>query len=368
MAKEPPAVFGDSFEIAGRPIGEPGKVFVIAEAGVNHNGDLAQALALVDAAAEAGADAVKFQTFSAEKLVTSQAPTAAYQQAAVGRRASQREMLSRLELSPADHRALIDRCRRRNIVFLSTPFDDASLDLLLSLDVPAIKIGSGDLTDLPLIRRAASSGRPLLLSTGMATLDEVRTALSAVGAAGNRRVVLLHCVTAYPAPIEDANLNALRTLAGLGAPVGYSDHTLGVEAALAAVALGAAVIEKHLTLDKNATGPDHRASLNPRELTRMIRQIRRVSKSLGDGVKRPRPSEEPLRRIARKSLVTTRPLPEGAILQPDMLTRKRPGDGISPVDFERVLGSRLRRPLPADTVIAWDDLTLPGETERERWR
>lgn len=331
------------------------RVFVIAEAGVNHNGSRELAFTLIDAAKEAGADAVKFQTFHADELASSRAEMAAYQVANTGLRESQVAMLRRLQLSADDFFALRRYADEKNILFLSTPFDLPSVDVLEALDVPMYKIGSGDLTNLPLIRYVAEKGKPILLSTGMATLGEVEDALQAVD--GKVPVTLLHCTTNYPTEPHEVNLRAMVTLhQAFGVPVGYSDHTRGWEVAVAAVALGATVIEKHLTLSKDLPGPDHRASLEPHEFRQMVNAIRTVERALGDGRKRPTPAEEAIKRQVRKSLVARRDLPAGHVITEDDVTIKRPEEGILPKDWDRVIGRRLRKPIGQDQCLQWTDL------------
>ena len=332
-------------------------VFVIAECGVNHNGSLPLALELVDCAASAGADAVKFQTFRPEALVSRTARKARYQLAAVGGTDTQFEMLESLTLSEADHRALRQRCDTQSIEFMSTPFDEQSCDLLERVGVTRFKIGSGDLTHLPLLRHVAAKGRPVILSTGMATLAEVEAAVDAIREAGDPPLSLLHCVTEYPAPLDQINLRAMDTLRrAFGLPVGYSDHTLGPEASIAAVTLGATVIERHLTLDRALPGPDHSASSEPDELRALIATLRQVQRALGDGIKRPAACELGNRDVARRSLVATRDLRAGERLTPDAVAIKRPATGIQPADLEKALGRRLALDVEADTPITWDML------------
>lgn len=331
-------------------------VFVIAEAGVNHNGDLELALRLCDAAQAAGADAVKFQTFRAEDLVVPGAPTAGYQARQTGQQ-DQFAMLRQLELGEHEHRVLQAHCRALGIEFFSTPFSEAAVDLLVALGVARIKMPSGELTHRALLERAAATRLPLLLSTGMATLEEVREALAWVGAVrgGLQDVTVLHCTSAYPAPDEALNLLAMQTLAReLGLPAGYSDHSLGIEAALAAVALGATVIEKHLTLDRALPGPDHAASLEPEEFRRMVEGIRRVSRMRGDGVKAPQPQELDAARVARRSIVAARDIPAGAAIEAAMLACRRPATGIAPREWDGVVGKRARAAIAAGTVLQWD--------------
>jgi N-acetylneuraminate synthase len=344
----------DQLTIAGRPIGRGHPCFIIAEAGVNHDGDLARARQLIDVAVEARADAIKFQSFHADRLASIHAPLAAYQRAH-DPALTQREMLRRLELSDADHRALFDHCRQRGILFLSSPFDEASADLLERLGVAAYKIPSGEITNLPLLRHLASKQKPLVVSTGMADLGEVEQAANALRAAGNTTLALLHCVSRYPAPAADANLRAMETLrAAFGCPVGFSDHTLGTEVALAAVALGACLIEKHFTLDRDRSGPDHAISLEPRGLIELVRGIRRVEQALGHGRKEPVPGEAEVAAVARKSLIAARDVAAGCPLQAGDILVQRPGTGIAPSWAERITGRRLRLPLREGDLIRWD--------------
>jgi N-acetylneuraminate synthase/N,N'-diacetyllegionaminate synthase len=350
-------VTGPALVVAGRRIGEGAPVFVVAEAGVNHNGDPALAERLVDAAADAGADAVKFQTFRAGALVSPGAPKAAYQQAATGAGEGQLEMLRRLELGLGAHRALKARAEARGLVFFSTPFDEASADALVELGVALLKVPSGEITNLPFLRHLARRGRPLVVSTGMSTLDEVAAALEAIAGAGDPPVALLHCLSAYPAPPAEVNLRAMEALrARFGRPVGFSDHTLGPEVALAAVARGAVVLEKHLTLDPELPGPDHRASLAPAAFAALVRGIRTVEAALGDGVKRLMPSEADTARVARRSLVAARALAAGQRLTAADVLIRRPGTGISPADLERALGRPLVRSVAPGDVIEWSAL------------
>lgn len=330
-------------------------VLVIAEAGVNHNGDLAMAKALVAAAASAGADIVKFQTFVADRIATASAPKARYQQETTGVDELQRDMIRRLELSRDDHLALINECERHGIEFLSTAFDAGSLDLLMALGIDRIKVASGEITNLPLLRRMAATGKPLFVSTGMSTLADVSAALAALEAAGAKResITLLQCNTAYPTPPNDANLRAMRTLADtFGTPVGYSDHTAGIEVAIGATALGAVVIEKHLTLDHNLYGPDHAASLEPAELRAMISAIRNVERALGDGIKQPSPSERENLVSARRSLVAARPIRAGEIFDDDNVAAKRPANGLSPMRWDEIAGKPAKRDFDTDEPIA----------------
>jgi N,N'-diacetyllegionaminate synthase len=340
-------------------------VFVIAEAGVNHNGQVALALQLADAAKAAGADAVKFQTFRAEDVVTPSAATADYQRTNTGA-TSQFDMIKALELDEAGHRAVAAHCRSIGIEFFSTPFSESAVDLLVRLGVRRLKIPSGEITNKPLLQHAAATGLPLLMSSGMATLDEVQRAVQwlreARRAGGHGEfdastLWLFHCTSAYPAPPEALNLRAMQTMAeATGLPVGYSDHSVGVEAALAAVALGARVIEKHLTLDKALPGPDHRASADPVEFAAMVRGIRLVEAMRGDGIKRPTPAEANTRDVARRSVVLTVARPRGHVLTASELALRRPGTGIAPEHLGELVGRRLSVDLPADTTLSWDQL------------
>lgn len=350
---------------------------IIAEAGVNHDGSLEKALALVDAAADAGADIVKFQTFNAKALAGDAAKKADYQQRTTNAAESQLAMLERLELPQAAHHTLIARAKERGIEFLSTPFDDASLAFLLSLKLPRIKIGSGDLTNAPLLHAAAKAGATLILSTGMATLGEIEEALGvlahgygqrndppgiasfraawrdpAARTALARHVSLLHCTTEYPCPIADVNLAALATMrSAFLLPVGYSDHTDGFEVSVAAVALGATTIEKHLTLDRNATGPDHAASLEPDDFKQMVAAIRNVERALGDGVKAPKESEIRNVPVARKSIVAARALKAGETIGPADITAKRPGAARPPIEYWSLIGTAVPRALEPDDPV-----------------
>ncbi|HEY3523246.1 MAG TPA: N-acetylneuraminate synthase [Candidatus Limnocylindrales bacterium] len=342
-------------EVGGRSIGPGRPCFVIAEAGINHNGDLALAHRLVDAAADAGADAVKFQTFSAARLAAAQAPLAAYQQAAGS--SDQHELLSRLELSADDHVELQSHAADRNIAFLSSPFDEESADLLERLDVPAFKVPSGELTNGPYLAHLAGKGRPMLVSTGMATMVEVAEAVDAIADAGDPPLALFHCVSSYPAAAEDANLRAIATLRrAFGTPTGWSDHTPGVDIALAAVAIGADLVEKHMTLDRTLPGPDHRASLEPSELAALVHGIRGVEAALGSGRKEPVAAERETADVSRKSLHWARDLPSGASVGADDLVALRPGTGIAPSRRDGVIGARLSRNVRAGSVVQLDDI------------
>lgn len=353
-------------------------VFIIAEAGVNHNGSLDMALQLIDAAAEAGADAVKFQTFRSEAVISRFAVKAEYQAKTTGGDESQLDMVKKLELGAQAHLALVAHCAKRSIRFLSTPFDLESVDLLVDqLNVPLLKIPSGEITNAPLMLKIARTGRPVILSTGMSTLGDIENALGVLAfgytwaetapgreaftqayfspegqAALRRNVTLLHCTTEYPAPIEEVNLRVMQTMShAFGLPVGYSDHTEGITIPVAATALGATVIEKHFTLDRELPGPDHKASLEPAELKQMVAAIRQVEKALGTGRKVPAPSEQKNMAIARKSIVAARDIRLGEMLNEENLTTKRPGDGTSPLFYWELVGTHAKRDYQQDEAI-----------------
>ena len=332
----------------------PDTVYVIAEAGVNHNGDLELARRLVDVAAQSGADAVKFQTFKAERLATVDAPKAHYQHDTTGGE-SQFAMLQRLELSQEDHHNLSAYCHRKGIAFISTPFDQESADFLAELDVPFFKVASPELTNLPLLSHIARIGKPMIVSTGASDIAEVAVAVRAIEETGNRRLVLLHCVSNYPADPADVNLRAMHTMArAFGVPVGFSDHTLGTEVAIAAVALGACVVEKHFTLDRTMAGPDQRASLEPNELTAMVVGIRKVEKAIGHGRKVPKASEADLIETMRKSLVAARDIPAGVTMTAELMESMRPGTGLPPSVSQYIVGRRTRLPIGTHQILRLD--------------
>lgn len=341
-------------KISNRLIGDAEPCFIIAEAGVNHNGDINLAKKLIDAAKAAGADAVKFQTFKAENVVVKDAQKAEYQKETTGVGESQYGMLKKLELTEEDFRELADHAKEKEILFLSSPFDKESVDLLYELDVPAFKIGSGEITNFPLLKHIAKKGKAIILSTGMATLGEVEEALNVIRSEGVEKVILLHCVSNYPARIEDVNLRAMETLKqAFKLPVGFSDHTLGITASIAAVALGACVIEKHFTLDRNLIGPDHKASLEPDELKEMVKTIRDVEKALGNGVKIPTKEEEEIKRIARRSIVAKVDIPKGTTITEDMMDAKRPGRGIEPKSIDIIVGKKAKEDIRKDEIVTW---------------
>ena len=344
-----------TIRIADRTIGEGEPCFIIAEAGVNHNGDVNLAKKLIDVAKGAGADAVKFQSFKAENVVTKTAQKAKYQKQTTGSGESQYEMIRKLELSDADFKKLASYARKKGILFLSTPFDKESVDLLDELGVPAFKIASGEITNFPLAKYIAKKGKPVILSTGMSTLDEIGEAVRVIKSEGIMDIVLLHCVTAYPAKVEDMNLRAMHTLkSAFKLPVGLSDHTIGITVPIAAVALGAVAIEKHFTLDKNLPGPDHQASLEPRELKQMIKAIREVEKSLGNGVKSPTAEENEIKKVARRSIIAKVNIPKGTTVTEEMLEFKRPGTGIEPKHKDEIIGAIAKVDIKRDDGITWN--------------
>ena len=330
-------------------------VLIIAEAGVNHNGSIETAGQLIETAAEAGADLVKFQTFSADRLVTGSASKADYQLETTSTSESQHEMIRKLELSREMHEELIAHCKKCGVGFFSTGFDPQSVDLLAELGLDRFKIPSGEITNLPYLRHIGQYGKPVILSTGMARLGEIEAALEVLEASGTprERVTVLHCNTEYPTPMADVNLKAMLAIRdAFGVQVGYSDHTLGIEVPIAAVAMGATVIEKHFTLDRNLPGPDHRASLEPDELKAMVQAIRNIELALsGDGHKRPSPSESKNLEIIRKSLVALVPIKAGEPFTEANLGVKRPGSGISPMRWDEFIGRPANRDYQTDELI-----------------
>ena len=327
-------------------------VLVIAEAGVNHNGSVDLAFQLVDKAKEAGADIIKFQTFDAESISSRNAQKAEYQMTTTGRKDGQLEMLKRLALTYDDFDKIRNYCLEKNIEFLSTPFDLRSIDFLRELGCRFWKIPSGEITNYPYLVKIAKTGMPIVMSTGMANLDEVKEAFKLLKDNGCGKITLLQCTTEYPAPLEDVNLNAMLTLReAFGCDIGYSDHTPGIEIPIAAVAMGAKVIEKHLTLDRNMEGPDHKASLEPDEFAQMVRCIRNVEKAMGNGIKKPSESEIKNINIARKSIIASRRISKGEILSEENITTKRPGNGISPMRWNDIIGKRAPRDFLGDELI-----------------
>jgi N,N'-diacetyllegionaminate synthase len=329
-------------------------VFIIAEAGVNHNGSLDLALQMVDVAVRAGADAVKFQTFKSTKEISKHAEKAEYQKTSTGTAESFLDMAIKLELDEAAHRRLLAYCQERGIMFLSSPFETDSIDFLDALGLDVMKVSSGQVTNLPFLRHIGALKKQIILSTGMATLEEVKTAIEVLVAAGTVRdaISVLHCTTAYPTPFEDVNLRAMLTMRdAFGLPVGYSDHTLGIEVPIAAVAMGAVIIEKHFTLDRRMEGPDHSASLEPDELVAMVTAIRHIEVAMGDGVKRPARSEGANTPLARRSIVAARFIKKGEVFSADAITVKSPATGLSPMRWDDVIGAVAKHDFEEDQVI-----------------
>jgi len=333
-----------------------GKIFIIAEAGVNHNGQLDLALQMIETAAEAGADAVKFQTFKAERLVTKTAPKAQYQMQSTDTNESQVEMLRKLELDEESHNILSEQAKHKGIQFMSSAFDLEGIEFLCMLGVEIFKIPSGEITNLPYLRKIGSLGKKVIISTGMADLGEIEDALDVMTNAGTPlgNITVLHCTTAYPAAMDQVNLMAMNTIArALGVAVGYSDHTLGIEIPIAAAALGARVIEKHFTIDRSSPGPDHKASLEPTEFQEMVIAIRNVEKALGDGIKKPSSSELENKTIARKSIVASRKICKGEVFSVENTTVKRPGNGLSPMLWDAFIGKTAKRDFDKDELVDW---------------
>ena len=331
------------------------KTLIIAEAGVNHNGSINLAKQLIDVAADSGADLVKFQTLNADRMVTKQAAKAKYQMLATDSAESQHEMLRKLELSESAHRELIAYSGNRKIGFFSTGFDILSINLLVNLGQELFKIPSGEITNLPYLRHIGRLGKTVILSTGMSSMDEIEAAITLLEESGTsrKRITVLHCTTAYPAPVADVNLRAMRSIhKNLKVAVGYSDHTLGIEVPIAAVALGATVIEKHFTVDRALPGPDHKASLEPAEFKNMVLAIRNIELALGDGIKRLMPSEIENIEIARKSIVASQKILKGELFSSHNLTSKRPGNGISPMKWDEVMGTKAKKDFSVDEIIS----------------
>ena len=347
---------GLGFAVGGRWVGDGAPCFVIAEAGANHNRDLEMARELIAVAAEAGADAVKFQTYSAETLYSKAAPRFTYLEGVTDK--STWDLIKSIELPREWQPRLAEEARARGIVFMSTPFDHRAVEELDALGVPAFKIASFEIVDLPLVQRAAATGKPMIISTGLADLEDIQDALAACAAAGNQHVALLQCASLYPAPPARVNLRAMATMRqAFGVPTGLSDHTLGIHVPVAAAALGAAVIEKHYTLSRALPGPDHPFAIEPGELTAMVRQIREVEAALGDGRKgAPQPDEVEMHQKARRSLIAVRPIRRGTRIEADMLTIKRPGFGIKPKHAVLVVGRVARVDIDEDAVLTWDML------------
>jgi len=339
-------------KIANKLIGEGESCFVVAEAGINHNGDIKLAKRLVDVAVDARADAVKFQTFKTEKFISKNIVIPKHIKSAE----SFFETIRKLELSEKDHYELSGYCKQKGIIFMSTPLDNSCVDLLDTIGVPVFKIASCDLNNLPLVKYIAKKRKPIILSTGMGTMEEIKEAVEAIESNGNNNLILLHCVSAYPPKVEEINLKAMETLRNVfKLPVGYSDHTIGINISLAAVALGAKVIEKHFTLDKKMDGPDHAASANPKELKNLISGIREIEKSLGTGVKTPSESEIEMKKSFRRSIVADIDIKVGDLITPEMLSIKRPGTGLSPKYFNSIIGKKAKRNIDKDELIKIED-------------
>ncbi|MCD6404254.1 MAG: N-acetylneuraminate synthase [Planctomycetes bacterium] len=344
-----------TISLGDRKIGPAHPVYIIAEAGVNHNGDMKLAGKMVKVAAKAGADAVKFQAFKADLLASRGAPLATYQRKKSGSARTQRTMLKDLELAPRDFEKLKTVCEKENVDFLVSPFDLESLQMLLRIGVAAVKVASSELTDTPLLEQIARRRIPALVSTGAATLKEVKAAVTVLEAKRLRNIALLHCVSSYPAAYEDSNLRAIATLRHeFALPVGFSDHSPGIHIATGAVGAGALLLEKHITLDRRLPGPDQGLSLEPSELHSFVTAVRQVEHALGSGVKEPRDSEQNVRKLSRKSVVSTRAIKKGEKITPDCLTTKRPGTGIEPRHIRKVAGKRAKCDIRADTILTWD--------------
>jgi len=348
-----------SIKIENKLIGENKPCFIIAEAGVNHNGDLDLAKKLVDFAKEAGADAVKFQTFKAEDMVIKEAEMAEYQKKNIGKRQSQMQLLKNLELKYECFKELKEYCVQKKIIFISTPHTSDAADFLDSF-VSVYKIASPDITNMPLLEKIGQKKKPIILSTGMADLEEIREAVGIISKQRNKEIIILHCTSNYPCPLDEVNLKAMKTLEKeFDCLVGYSDHTLGFKVPIMAVAMGASVLEKHFTLDKNMAGPDHKASLNPEELKEMIKSVRKTEKILGSGIKKPFESERIIGKLVRKSLVARKDIDKGSIIKENMLEIKRPGTGISSKEIKKVIKRKAKKRIKKGQLINWRDLSLP---------
>lgn len=342
--------------VADKTVGRNYPCFIIAEAGVNHNGRLDLAKKLVDVAVEAGIDAVKFQTFKSEGVVTDKADTAAYAKKNIGKDLKQVEMMKNLELPYEDFKELKRYCNSKHIVFLSTPHSFDAIDFLDEL-VPAFKFGSGDLTNIPTLEYAAKKGKPMIIGTGMATLEEVKEVVNAIKKTGNNQVVTLHCTTNYPCPFEEVNMNAMITMQkNLDCLVGYSDHTMGITVPIMASTFGAVVIEKHFTLDRNLPGPDHKASLEPMELKQMVSEIRNVEKAMGRSEKKPTSSEKKIMINVRKSIVANKRINKGERIEREMIDFKRPAKGLNPIEVKKIIGKKSRRNIEKNEIILLKDI------------
>jgi N-acetylneuraminate synthase/N,N'-diacetyllegionaminate synthase len=340
-------------KIGTKEVGKERPCFIIAEAGVNHNGSLKRALQMVDAAKAAGADAIKFQTFRTEEIVTQDAPKAKYQRGrSTGK--TQFEMLKKLELHKQDFVKLYGYCKKKRIIFLSTPFDLQSAEFLFKLGMTAFKISSGDLNNLPLLSRIAKYRKPIIISTGMSNISEIKDTLSAIRSAGNSKIVLLHCTSNYPADLRSVNLKAIKSMEStFKLPIGYSDHTLGIEVAMAAAVLGAAIIEKHFTIDLDLPGPDHKASLNPEQLQNMVQSIRNIEEAMGSDKKNVQRSEFEVKKVIRKSIVAANWIRKGTRITSSMLKIKRPGTGLEPKELPKIVGKYARIDIGKDKMIKW---------------
>jgi len=341
-------------KIKNKTIGEKEPCFIIAEAGVNHNGKLDLAKKLVDIAVDAGADAVKFQTFKAEDVSTNNADIARYAKKTVGENIKQVPLLKKLSLEYDDFKTIKEYCDKKGIIFLSTPHSFDAVDFLENL-VPAYKFGSGDITNIPVLKHAAKKGKPIILGTGMSTLEEVKNAINSIKSEGNKQIIALHCTTNYPCQLKEVNLNAMKTMRDkLDCLVGYSDHTQGVTVPIMATSLGAVIIEKHFTFDRNLPGPDHKASLEPDELKKMVKEIRNAEKALGSFNKKPTQSEKETMKFIRKSIFSIVDIPKGYIITKDMLAIKRPGNGLNPKYIDKIIGKKAKIDIKKEEIISID--------------
>lgn len=344
--------------INGKTIGADAPVFLIAEAGVNHNGDLTNAKKLIDIAVKAKVDAVKFQTFITEKLITKATPKVEYQKTNSNDKENFYDMIKKYELSKEEFKILKDYSSEKGLIFLSTPFDDISVEWLEELNVPAYKIGSGDMNNFPLLELICSKGKPILLSTGMATLNEVKESVNFIKSKGIEDIIIFQCTTSYPASYKEINLNVIDTYRKEfpNMIIGFSDHSIGTEASIGAVAKSVKVIEKHFTLDKNMEGPDHKASMDPEELIKWVEAIRKIEVALGSYQKIPSKTELEIAKIARKSIISTKNLKPGDVIQAEDIILKRPGHGIPPKEYENIIGKKVKNPISKDSIIKWEDV------------
>jgi len=344
----------NNYNIGNHIVGDNSRCYIIAEAGVNHNGDISIAKELISEASRSGADAIKFQTFHANDLLLKNAKKANYQKINPNDRETQFEMIKKLELNQNDFIELYNYAIKKNVTFLSSPFDIKSVDFLDSIGIPAFKIASGELTNMPLIEHISSKKKPIILSTGMSSIEEIRNSISLIKK-NTDNIILLHCISSYPTKYEDVNLRVIKTLKSeFNLPVGFSDHTIGILIPISAVALGACAIEKHFTLDNNFEGPDHKISLEPKEFRNMVNNIRIVEKALGDGVRVPTHEEEEIKKIARKSIVSKYDIPKGTLITKDLLDIKRPGTGIEPKYIEDIIGRKTTKEIKKNQLFNWD--------------